>query len=372
MAIMKKTVVFLSKRRPQQRDLFCSPYGRFFNLPKQLALLGYDVHLVLADYMNGEELITSIDQVKMYSIPCQNPFNYFSKSVRVVTQSKADCIVAFSDTYFGIIASKISKKKTIPFVVDAYDNYEAYLPFAKPLHWLWRNVLQRAHGLTAAGPELLELMSGKNQSNNCHVVPMAADTIFQPMDKLKARQMFGLSEEKIIVGYVGSISKNRNIDFLFDALNLINSTHEEIEIVLSGYIQSNIAVPKEYEHLGYIDADKMPYLVNALDVSLVVNQSSEFGDYSYPVKAYESLACHVPALMANTKTAKTVMKSHKNWIYEQEDVKSVVRKISDILWLNKAANFNVSGWDKSALNLDVCIDAAINNYSLMINNTKWQ
>lgn len=42
--------------------------------------------------------------------------------------------------------------------IDAYDNYESYIPWLKLLHVLKRRALSRADLITAAGPNLLKQM----------------------------------------------------------------------------------------------------------------------------------------------------------------------------------------------------------------------
>ena len=43
-------ILFLSKRRPQGRDLLTRPYGRFFYIPRILSERGHDVCLLLLSY----------------------------------------------------------------------------------------------------------------------------------------------------------------------------------------------------------------------------------------------------------------------------------------------------------------------------------
>ena len=43
-------ILFLSKRRPQGKDLLTRPYGRFFYLPYWLAQRGHEVYILLLSY----------------------------------------------------------------------------------------------------------------------------------------------------------------------------------------------------------------------------------------------------------------------------------------------------------------------------------
>ena len=48
-------ILFLSKRRPQNKDLILRPYGRFYYLPKILAERGHNVHVLLLDYKKNKK-----------------------------------------------------------------------------------------------------------------------------------------------------------------------------------------------------------------------------------------------------------------------------------------------------------------------------
>ncbi|MBP1742278.1 MAG: hypothetical protein H6Q48_4571, partial [Deltaproteobacteria bacterium] len=43
-------ILFLSKRRPQGKDLLTRPYGRFFHIPRILSERGHDVSLLLLSH----------------------------------------------------------------------------------------------------------------------------------------------------------------------------------------------------------------------------------------------------------------------------------------------------------------------------------
>ena len=49
-------ILMLSKRRPQGRDLFTRPYGRFFHLPRLLAEAGHTVSSACAQLCEGSSV----------------------------------------------------------------------------------------------------------------------------------------------------------------------------------------------------------------------------------------------------------------------------------------------------------------------------
>ena len=191
-------LLFLCKRRPQGRDLLTRPYGRFFYLPYHLAQQGHDVTLLLLGYHNEPPLHCHSHAMDWYLeslrplIYSGGPLAYLRRAQMLVQTIKPDWIIGFSDTWYGILAAHLGKKYGIKTLIDAYDNYESYIPWAKPLHWAWHSALKKATTLTAAGPQLAELMSQGRDGIPATVVPMAADPIFQPMIGNNLRKQFGL------------------------------------------------------------------------------------------------------------------------------------------------------------------------------------
>ena len=71
----------------------------------------------------------------------------------------------------------------------------------------------------------------------------------------------------------------------------------------------------------------MPFLMNSLDVLVVMNQPSSFGNYSYPVKLYEAMCCQVPVVVSKTLSTKWIMQNHENLLVEPGSAD----KLSDII-----------------------------------------
>ena len=144
----------LCKRRPQGRDLFTQPYGRFYHLPCLLAKRGHEVHLLLLSYRNEAPVYRREGNLHWHSVSVlpMGPLPFLQKAARLAAELIPDWVIGFSDTWFGILAERLAKKVGAQSLIDAYDNYESYIPWLKPLHLLWRHSLARANVVAAAGP----------------------------------------------------------------------------------------------------------------------------------------------------------------------------------------------------------------------------
>ena len=326
-------IVILCKRRPQNKDLWVIPHGRFFHLAKYLAQAGHEVELVLLNYRREPEFSSERDGFVWHSVNLlPNPASIYLLVRRLVHLRKADWFIGFSDTWFGILAVVLAKKYKAKVLVDAYDNYESYMPWCKPLHWLWRWALCQANALTAPGRYLLTKMIGNHREPLLSaVIPMAADARFVPADKDAARRELDLPIDKKLIGYCGSAHSTRDMTTFFNAIRLLASRHPEYAFVMTGRVYSDMTLPQQVIHLGYLSEEKMPIMINALDVMVSVNRPSDFGSYSYPVKLYEAMACGIPVVASETPSVAEVLGKNNDALVPPEDASALAGRLEEIL-----------------------------------------
>jgi glycosyltransferase involved in cell wall biosynthesis len=261
---------------------------------------------------------------------------------------KADWVIGFSDLWYGIWAQRLARANGVRSVIDAYDNYESYIPCAWPLHWFWRQSLAAADVLTAAGPQLADLMGRSARGKTAVVVPMAADAGFVPMDKLFCRQRLGLPLSGRLIGYTGALHPNRSIERLFAVFTRLREIDSRIELILSGRLARGVTVPSAAHWLGYRPPDEVPFILNCLDLLLVMNRPGAFGDYSYPAKIYEAMACGVPVVAADVAGTAWVLRDHPEMLAKAGVLDDFVSKATNILDRQLPPNYLVASWAESA------------------------
>jgi glycosyltransferase involved in cell wall biosynthesis len=343
-------LLFFTKRRPQNRDLFTRPYGRFYHIPRLLAQAGAEVHLVLCSYEPEPQFIMDKDGMTIYSRRMSPNLPMFSRWARQLSRNiQPDVVVGLSDTWFGIVAASTAAAGRAKLVIDAYDNYEAYLPHVKPLHWLWHRALAKADGLTAAGPQLLELLRESNSEAHHRVVPMAADPMFQPKKCDESRHALKLPLKRKLIGYLGTADSTRGFDLFLQALNLLGKQRDDFDLVLSGRSKVETHFPGNRLHqLGYVADELMPDLLNSCDLLVCVNKDSAFGNYSYPVKIYEALACGRPVLASDTAPARWILGDDDRILARVGDAGDLAEKMSALLDAPEASKRQPGGWESSA------------------------
>jgi glycosyltransferase involved in cell wall biosynthesis len=354
-------IVFLSKRKPQGRDLIKRPYGRFFHIPRLLSEKGHEIHLVVLGYKNEPALQEYIDGIHWYSeslIP-YGPLPYFRTLTRLISRIQPDCIVGCSDTWYGILAAYLGSRYGIRSGIDAYDNYESYIPWLLPLHWAWRWAIEKSTVITAAGPHLGSMMARFRKDRVYHFVPMSADIQFKPMDRCYCRRKLGLPEGKKLIGYCGSLYRSRGIENLFNAFEILNKQDPQIMLVASGRKEKGLEIPSGVKYLGYLPDDILPFFVNSLDVMVVMNQLSSFGNYSYPVKLYEAMQCRIPVVASETPPARWILNNTPRFLSNPDRINDLVLKIQENLSLGRYDYDCLNTWEQSCDNFESALRSVL-------------
>lgn len=346
-------IVILCKRHPQQRDLLDRPYGRFFYIPYFLSQCGLDVTIILVDYKNNQYIQRKQHGMSWYVVPISKywPFATLKKIEDITTNIKPTWIAGLSDTWYGILANNLGSRHGYKVLIDAYDNYESYIPWFKPLHFAWRNACRNADLLTAAGPQLLEIMNiDRNKNKNSCIVPMAADPIFIPRPMNECRDILNLPAGPLI-GYLGSLHPNRDPNQFFDIVEESCDLNSGIKFVVSGYIHPSVSIPKNLRphiiNLGYIADELMPIACNGSDILLALGKPSSFGNYAYPVKIYEGLQCNKPVFTTRTNSTEWILKDNPDLLIDWNKPVETAEKLCQ--WTHLKVNYNLAtSWQEGA------------------------
>lgn len=347
---MVKNILFLSKRRPQSRDLYTSPYGRFYFLPLELSKLSHRVTICLFDY-NGRECESKFaDNIDWHTIGTRgNPLAAYRTTRHLISELKPDWIIGCSDTYFGILAVHFARLFKSQSIVDAYDNYASYIPFAMPLHQLWYWAARNANAVTVAGPSLAQLFDVHGVTRQSTIVPMAPDPDgFHLRDKFKSRYLLKLPYDKKLIGYCGAISSTRDIETLFRAISIMKIRDPSVQLVLSGRLDKNISIPNDALNLGFIPKEHIPILLNCFDAFAITNKDSQFGHYSYPIKLYEAMSSGVPVVASRTKSTAWILTEHPQNTVPAGNPRELADKLLSSIEGGRPEYSNLPTWEQSA------------------------
>jgi glycosyltransferase involved in cell wall biosynthesis len=346
-------LLFLAKRHPQQRDLIARPYGRFFHLPQALAGRGHAVHVALLSHrkLPSEQrqaggVIWSSDDL----LPA-GPMRYWRRLTDLAREHQPDWIIGCSDLYYGVLATRLAKQIGARAAIDAYDNFESYLPLAKPLHWLWHRALANADLVTAAGPQLAVKLQ-QHHRREVQLLPMTADPGFEPADRAISRRRLQLPTDARLIGHCGSFTQTRGSQILLDAFARVRASAPAARLVLTGRYPRELDRQEGVIGLGMVADDLMPAVLNSLDVACVLLADTSFGRYSYPAKLYEAMACRVPVVASATAPARWILGDAAGPLAQVGDGADLAEKVTRLLAAPTADYPRTLAWPDLAARLE--------------------
>ncbi|SFK67416.1 glycosyltransferase family 4 protein [Rhodanobacter glycinis] len=355
-------LIFVCKRCPQNRDLLDRPYGRFHYLPRELAKLGHEVTVLLVSHQNHVSEHRVMDDVAWVSHDIRRRGPLFLD--RLLTQEtrkfSPDLIIGLSDSWAGWLAYRLAKKLNVSLAIDAYDNYEAYMPWNLPMHWLWRRAIRVADLVTSAGPQLAQrLQSHRRGGHDVEVLSMAADPEFVPRDKSQCRDLLNLPQHVPLIGYIGSWAHNRGTSMLLDAFRRARKVQPTLRMVLSGRPPDYALREQGVIASGYVSDDALPTLINALDIACVVTADTSFGRYSYPAKLCEAMACGVPVVATATDPVRWMLGNRPEHLVPIGDASMFSQRVLDLLAVPRAEYGPRTTWAMQAERLDYLLRSVI-------------
>jgi glycosyltransferase involved in cell wall biosynthesis len=289
--------VLLCKRHYTNKDLILDKFGRLFYLPVELAKHGHEGIVIAADYRNKTPFYQRIENIDFYSIPLKplKLFSFIYQIHRMIKEYQPDILIASGDTHFGALGLWLSHNIKIPMVFDVYDYYPTFgtnkIPFFKSLFKL---NLRKADLVICASRPLEKLALTYNP--NVIFIPNGIDqTIFKPMDKQSIRKKLQLSQEDKIIGYFGSVEKNRGLETLLAACQLLRSEIPHLKLLFAGKVSIPLSLNETWiDYRGLVSQSQVAELINASDVVTLPYSPSDFITFSNSCKTAEYLACNVP------------------------------------------------------------------------------
>jgi glycosyltransferase involved in cell wall biosynthesis len=227
-----------------------------------------------------------------------------------------------------------------------------------PLHQLWRSALAQADLVTAAGPQLAQLL-GKHRTQRAppQVLPMAADPIFAPRDKAVSRAELGLPAEGRWLGYSGGWGKSRGTEVIAAAHQRARESDPDLGLLLTGRPPAEVLALPGVRALGYIDDALLPAYVSALDAPLVVTAHTGFGDFSYPAKLCEAMACARPVAATATAPVRWMLGEHTRFLAPVGQVEALAKIAGESAALGRFDYGALPTWKHGAALLDGWLQA---------------
>jgi glycosyltransferase involved in cell wall biosynthesis len=337
-------ILVLTKRQYMGKDLLDDAYGRFYELPIELARLGHAVEGLCASYRRRDEKEVLAESAgarvrwRSLNVPPFLPWaitRWMRAAEEVARRIRPDLIWACSDAFHAALGARLQRRAGVPCAVDLYDNFEGYGASRIPgVTTMLRSAVRRAAGVTCVSGALRGYVVDRYRVRSpTLVLENGVSAEFRPRDRQECRQRLGLPREARIIGTAGALGKDRGIGLLYGAFLELAARDPRLHLVLAGRVLHGGAIPahERIHYLGEMPLAEIPYVLGAMDVSVICNRRTAFGDYCFPQKLYEAIACRVPPLVAATQGVADLLRAAPRNLYEPESTASLVQGIERLL-----------------------------------------
>lgn len=356
-------ILVITKRQYTNKDLIDDSYGRIREIPMSLAEKGHTVHGVCLSYLRKQQGVFN-DRgennalVEWYSINTGifyvfGLLRFLLRIRKTIKTVKPDIIWSCSDTLYGVIGHFFSRIYKCRSVIDLYDNFESFASYRIPiLRGLFRKAVRESDGLSCVSHRLeAHIKSDYKREKSITVITNAIKTeTFFPMDKNECRKKLGLPQDVLIIGTAGDLSTHRGADIIFRAITDQTDQRQDIHLAIAGPRSADTTIPvSDFIHdLHILSTEQVPVLFNSLDVAIVYNRSSLFGDYCFPQKLFEILACQRPIVAANVGVLGDILNDKPELLYTADDVESFMTAIKQQLSRQELLDMAIPTWSNQA------------------------
>lgn len=322
-------ILGLCKRQYTGKDLLDDRYGRLFELPAGLSACGFDVNVVVTSY-RPRAAINRIDAgVSWRSISL---LSWYQTTTRLIKEWRPDVIWVSSDALHVIAGEYIGRQYGIPVVADLYDDYESFSLTRLPgLRGRYRRACRNVSALVAISNRLAATL--RERMKDLPPVVIIGNGIpenFVPAcSKEEARAILGLPDGKRLIGTAGALQASRGIGNLFAAWTIVHAKKPETMLVIAGPRDGAVPtpLPDGVIDLGILSHENVAHLFRALDVGVVCNLDSPFGNACHPQKLVEMVACGLPVVAADVGEVSLLLHDHLHARYPAENAERLAARI---------------------------------------------
>jgi len=351
------------------KDLLMDRFGRFYEIPKMLALCGHHVVCVCLKYWCKpieESCSTSyFDKVEWRSFALGS--NWLAGIVRhyrrvedLTASFKPDVIVGASDSIHVIMAALLSTKLEVPLVVDLYDNFESYRLARVPvINAIFKRAITKASAISVVSENLAAKAKHEYKPAGvvCTITNAICPEIFYPADKRLARRRLALPEHGLLIGTAGALTRDRGVRALYAGFKKLSQTMDNLYLVVAGRTDRHSRIPDHQRilYLGELPHARIGQLFNSLDIGVICNRKSAFSAYCFPQKLYEMLACGLPLVAANVGEIKNVLINSDAFLYDPEMPDTLADAVNRQLKARYVPRVRIPTWKDQGILFDQLI-----------------
>ncbi len=318
---------------------------------EKLRELGHQVLVVAPEY---DEQPEGESEEQVHRVAALKNFNETGFSVPLplhidllprITDFAPDIIHTHHPFLLGDTALRIAASRNVPLVSTHHTQYAHYLHYLPdPIPWMERFVQELSTGHAnlcdaniAPSEDIRKEMTALGVTSPIEVIPTGVDVdTFGAGDRGRGREALGLSPDAPVLGHVGRIAPEKNLNFLLDAAILALEKHREALFVIVGDGPSleelreragRSAVAARVIFAGRKTGQEVVDAYHAIDVFLFSSQSETQG-----MVILEAMAANSPVVAVDAPGVRDVVKDGENGrLLAREDLEAFARAALEVL-----------------------------------------
>ncbi|NCD06777.1 MAG: glycosyltransferase family 4 protein [Spirochaetia bacterium] len=307
-------------------------------LVSQLENKGHDIKIITLSNTHHSYTVDNVTYLGAIDLNIIYPgakfkLSIISKELRAIYNWKPDIIHSQCEFSTFLVARRISKKFNLPIIHTYHTIYEDYthyfLPNEKFGHIIAAkfssHVLNQCDNVIAPTKKVEKLLSSYNILSPISIIPTGIDLskFTEEKDVIKIQTIkrnLGISENNFIIGFVGRVAKEKNLDELFDIYNKIEKDNITLMIVGDGpykeeLIKKSKTIKKQIVFTSMIEPKDIHHYYKCFDIFMSCS-SSETQGLTY----IEALSSSIPILCKKDPCLeKVVIDSINGWQFENHE-----------------------------------------------------
>lgn len=212
----------------------------------------------------------------------------------------------------------------------------------------------------------------KLDSKPFDIIPSGVDlNLFSRKNSKIIREKYNLKDNNFLLGYVGGISRMRELDFIINALQKLTDIDENYRLMFIGdgddkehleALAKKLQIQDKVIFTGKVPYEQVPFYMSAFDAGICHLPDKLVFRYSFPMKVLEYLACRTPVFASDIEAHRDIGKQLKGvYIYDsKEDFKKFIPTYLDQKITTNSGIIDDFSWDS-------LIRKIIKNYKNILN-----
>jgi len=179
----------------------------------------------------------------------------------------------------------------------------------------------------------------KLDSKSFDIIPSGVDlNLFSGKNPSVIRDKYNIKKDDFLLGYVGGISKMRDLDFIIKSFKKLDNKNKDYRLMFVGdgddkkhleTLAKELQIQNKVIFTGRVPYEQVPNYMSAFDVGLCHLPDKLVFRYSFPMKILEYLGCGTPVLASDIEAHREIAKCIECiFLYtNQDDIEITIRKI---------------------------------------------